>query len=211
MGIENVDVYPFAQSRELYDITPPPMLIEDFLPRAGVMGITAFPGVGKSWLTLEIIRSIARGKRFLNKFNTTEGSCLFVGSDSSIFDYARQWTRLVRSEEEEWRNTFEQSMEEDVSEEEHDARMEASFGPDHRLGPFHNVRFLMQSSFMFENVDEVRRLIATHNAFRWGPAEEVQDDVGDFAGVDRTHGFDAIVFDTLSRLTRANQNDNTEM
>jgi hypothetical protein len=58
---------------------------------------------------------------------------------------------------------------------------------------------------MFEDRDEIRKVIATHRAFEWGETHIGKD------GPEREHGFHVIVFDTLSRLTRANQNDNTEM
>jgi hypothetical protein len=49
---------------------------------------------------------------------------------------------------------------------------------------------------MLDNLDTVRKIIATSNKFRWG-----------FEGERR--GFSLMVFDTFSKLTRGNQNDNT--
>jgi len=179
IGINNVKPYPLVDTAAMWAEKAPPMLIESFLPAAGVMGITSYPGVGKTWLTLEIIRAVATGSKFLDKFVVNnKGGALFVGSDSSVYDYARQWKRLT-------------------SESEGAIEFEAA-------------RFLLQSSFMLDNIDEVRRLIRTCRAFEWGQ-EELTGEGTEDAHFARRKGVDVIVFDTLSRLSRANQNDNTQM
>lgn len=182
-GIKTVEPYPLITSGKLYDEKAPPMIIEEFLPAAGVMGLTSYPGVGKTWLTLEIVRAIATGRKFLGKFPTQRGGVLFVGSDASIFDYARQWKRLSLHHE---------------------------LAHEGQTPLFDSARFLLQSSFMFENTDEIRRLIATCKRFEWGDEELRGEGTAD-AQVTRNVGVDVIVFDTLSRLTRCNQNDNSEM
>lgn len=173
-GIESVKPYSLTKGDSLYKIRPPAMQIESFLTVGGVMGITSYPGVGKTWLAMEIARAIASGKPFLGRYKTMRGGVLFVGSDSSEYDYARQYTRLTAHEP-------------DASE------------------TYEPIRFLIQSTFMFEDRDEIRRLIRTHQTFKWGPERDTED------GPVREGGFHTIIFDTLSRLTRANQNDNTEM
>ncbi len=188
LGIDGVEPYHLADSSALYSEQSPPMLIASFLPAGGVMGITSYPGVGKTWLTLEIIRAVGTGLKFLGRFDVQQGGCLFVGSDSSVYDYARQWTRLTRHHELAY------------APDEHDKS--------HPL--FHATRFLLQSSFMFEDMDECRRLIATCRKFEWGEEELRNEGTADVE-MARRRGIDVIVFDTLSRLTRANQNDNTEM
>lgn len=172
--IEKVKPYALTVGDSLYGIRPPAMQIENFLPVGGVMGITAYPGVGKTWLAMELARCIGSGEPFLGRYRTMRGGVLFVGSDSSLYDYARQWTRLT------------------------------STTPDAR-DVYEPVRFLVQSTFMFEDTDEIRKLIRTHQKFEWGDIRNTDD------GPVREHGFHTIIFDTLSRLTRANQNDNTEM
>lgn len=172
--IDSVSPYRLLSGDSLYDIKAPPMQIEDFLPAGGVMGITSFPGVGKTWVALEVARAVTKGDPFLGRFPVVRGGVLFVGSDSSLFDYARQWTRLTRG----------------------DLGASESYEP---------ARFLVQSSFMFEDRDEIRKIIATHRKFEWGPLRDTDQ------GPTRERGFHVIVFDTLSRLTRAQQNDNTEM
>lgn len=211
VGIERVESYPFTTARELYEITPPPEIIEDFLPQGGIMGITSFPGVGKSWLTLEVVRAVSLGSPFLRRFRTTQGSCLFVGSDSSIFDYARQWARLARSDESEFLVRTADPGEDPEENRRREDALRETLGPDFHLGPFHAARFLLQSQFMFDSRDEIRRLISTARHFKWGPYSDQYDELDDFVGRERREGFDVIIFDTLSRLTRANQNDNSEM
>lgn len=174
VGIDTVRPYKLTTSEKLYTIKAPPMQIDQFLPVGGIMGITSYPGVGKTWLAMEIARSISSGTPFLGRYRATRGGVLFVGSDSSLYDYARQWTRLTQGT---------QSAEE----------------------VFEPVRFLVQSTFMFEDRDEIRRLIATHRKFEWGELHQTD------RGPEREHGFHTIVMDTVSKLTRANQNDNTEM
>jgi len=173
-NIESVRPYKLTTGHHLYTIDPPAMQIDDFLPVGGIMGITSQPGAGKSWLAMAIAQSVGSGENFLGRFKARRGGVLFVGSDSSLYDYARQWTRLT-------------------------SHVELAA---HIYEP---VRFLIQSSFMFEDRDEVRKLIATHNSFEWGDFH-VNDE-----GAEKEKGFHVIVFDTVSKLTRANQNDNTDM
>jgi AAA domain-containing protein len=178
IGMKSVVPYILQDTASVWAEKAPPMLIESFLPAGGVMGITSYPGVGKTWLTLEIVRAISTGQKFLGKFEGIRGGVLFVGSDSSVYDYARQWKRLT-------------SLAEGAHE-------------------FDSARFLLQSPFMFDNVDEVRRLIKTCRTFEWGEPELRGEGTADVI-LARRKGVDVIVFDTLSRLARANQNDNTEM
>lgn len=186
IGIENVEPYKLADSERLYSEKEPPMQIASFLPAGGVMGITSYPGVGKTWLTLEVVRAVATGAPFLGRFDTHQGGVIFVGSDSSVFDYARQWRRLTR-------------------------HLDLAFDNSKGKAPlFDAARFLLQSSFMFENTDEVRRLIATCRRFEWGD-QELRHEGTKHAEMSREKGVSVLVFDTLSRMTRANQNDNTEM
>lgn len=170
--IESVKPYKTVDSSVLYKVRPPIMTIEDFLPAAGVMGLTAQPGVGKTWAAMEVCRSVGKGALFLGKFKTIRGGVLFIGNDSSLYDYARQWKRLTQDE------------------------------PDHDA--FDPVRFLIQENFLFEDTDEVRRLIATHRKFAWG-----ETTFGEGNLPERNRGFHVIVFDTLSALTNVPESDNT--
>lgn len=97
MGIESVRPYKLVEGEALYAIRPPVMQIDQFLPVGGVMGMTALPGVGKTWLALEAARAVSSGTLFLGRYKTMRGGVLFIGSDSSLEDYAYQWTRLTRA------------------------------------------------------------------------------------------------------------------
>lgn len=183
--------YGLMTSAQMYAEKAPPMLIEGLLPSESVVGLTSYPGVGKSWLALELMRAVNMGDLALGHFQARHGGTLFIGNDSSTFDYARQWKRLTRKYPDE---------------------------------DFEGARFLLQSSFLFENDDEIRRLIKTHESFRWGDVEAEYDrvpeydDDGNVTGwteelisAERKQGFTLIVFDTLTKMTRARENDNTEM
>jgi hypothetical protein len=176
-------------SHYLYSVQPPEFLIEGLLPKQTITGITSSPGVGKTWLVFEMMRALTLGEDFLGKFPTKKSSCLFVGSDASIHDYARQWRKL----------TYESYLDHCLSEEEIAAR-ELSENPYD-----YNVKFLLQSDFKFENLDVIRQLISTSRHFSWCDPElrnlpEAWEE-----------GFSLIIFDTLSALTECNQDNNTEM
>lgn len=201
-GVDFAVPYDIQQPHSLYDIKPPEMLVDNFLPASCLMGITASPGVGKTWLMFELMRAASQGRKFLNHFNIqNKHSCLFVGSDASVYDYARQWQRITKDDwafwHPEWlahtpRGNFEDPLED-------------------------NCRFLIQSGFLFEDLPSVHRLLKTIWAFKWTQTDyhgvyagEHSETVVAGESVPRG-GFDIIVFDTLSKMTRANQNDNTQM
>jgi hypothetical protein len=74
------------------------------------------------------------------------------------------------------------------------------------------MRFLLQSPFMLDNTDAIRRIIRTNETFVWGPYEEhfvFESEHGAVYEPRRRKGFDLIIFDTYSKLIRGNQNDNT--
>lgn len=179
--VQNSTAYPFETSLDLKDLHPPPMIIEGILPRGSITGITSYPGVGKTWLALEIARAVACRDKLINKFQCELGSVLFVGSDASKFDYARQWRKLINQ-------TWEKEYEFLVG----------------------NTRFLLSSSFMLDDINDICRLIKSNNEFEWGDLEFTENEIGQYEDFSKT-GFSVIIFDTLSKLTTANQNDNAEM
>lgn len=180
------------------DMQPPPMLVEDFLTKGSVTGLTAMPGVGKSWLAFEIMRAVATGGKVMGEFQAEQAGVLFVGSDASLHDYAYQWRRLTHDE-------FHAAQTGDLSDP----------GYDH-VNPYAGCRWLHQSSFTLENPIEICRIIRTHEKFWAG--EVVQKITGYGLGDEPTldmlpeiEGFGLIVFDTFSRLFRGNQNDAAEV
>jgi hypothetical protein len=195
VGIENVEGYSLAWGDSLYEMKPLPMLVEQVLPRQTITGLTSAPGTGKTWLAFELMRAIATGGRFLHHFQAAMGTVLFVGSDASIFDYASQWRRLTYPEWE--KSTHIETIE--AGDGVNDIRVMNEWCP---LSD--NTRFLIASDFMFENLDSVRKLIRTAKDFVW------HVDTPKIMETERD-GFDLIIFDTLSKMTRVNQNDNSEM
>ena len=188
-NMDSVEAYPFVSTEDMYAIKSPPMLIEGILPKQTITGLTSFPGTGKTWLAFEFMRSIATGGRFLERFDAEQGSVLFVGSDASVHDYARQWRNLSSAEWASYAPTEEQY-----------AAGQVPYNPLQS-----SVKFLVQSDFLFEDLSSVRRLIKSCWDHTWG--EPKMTDLGPMW----RRGFSLIIFDTLSKLTRANQNDNTEM
>lgn len=178
VGLDNVEPYKLNTSTGLYSIEPPPMLIDPIIPKGTITALTSAPGVGKTWFAFEMARAVLTGGRHVGAFPAEEGSVLYVGSDASEADYAQQWRRLTTQQ---W-TTYIPTPDEIAA---------GIYHPN----PFDtNIRFLLQSSFMIDNLDAVRKLLVTSRKFEWGE--------------DSRH-FRLIIFDTYSKLTRGNQNDNT--
>lgn len=183
MDYDDLEVYDLTHTQELRGLREPVQVIEGILPAGGVTGLTAYPGVGKTWLAMEIMRAVCTGEDFLGRYKVNlPGAVLFVGNDASVFDYARQWTRLTK----------------DI--------------PDEKLD---HAWFLCASDFMLDNDEEVMRLIKTSNQYVV-VEDEVQHHEDPLTGetwesIDDRTNFEVIIFDTLSRLCSANQNDNSEM
>ena len=208
LTLGNAKSYAVATSATMRGVKPPRMLIRDFLPAGMLCGLTSYPGVGKTWLAMDLVRAVATGGKVLGEFPVLGGpqGVLFVGSDSSLADYARQWTRLTSTEHKEWLDTMDHMAESGMAQEE--------FPPD----PFDRVRFLIQSTFMLDNSDEVKRVIKTVLDEKIFPVDRkvvrtMTDDEGTEEDeiIEESGRCALIVMDTLSRLTMANQNDNTEM
>lgn len=194
-GIESTLGYPLIGPSDLYRMPEPAMLIDGILPAQTITGLTSYPKVGKTWLVFEMMRAIITGGRFLDAFDARPGAALFVGSDASVFDYARQWRKLTRK-------AYDEHAAAQALDHEHE-------------NPFEWARFLIQSDFMFDNRDAILRLIQTIRSFEYGrPWFEtfINPETGERETVEKIRsGFPLVVFDTLSKLTRANQNDNSEM
>lgn len=184
-------------------LDPPPHLVKNFLVKGSVTGLTAMPGVGKSWLAFEIMRAVNMGGKVMGEFECEQGGVLFVGSDASIHDYAYQWRRLTNDEF----NSFQTAGDEVIN-------------------PYAGCRWLMQSSFTLENPHEVCKLVKTHDTFEAGDLQQVivgyttENDPDDpdkavltpqYDMLSTFVGFKLIVFDTFSRLFRGNQNDAAEV
>jgi hypothetical protein len=190
--------YELIDPRDTLNTPPPPMVVQDMLPAGSVIGLTSPPGVGKTWLAMELMRAVSQGGDALGHFGSDQGGVLLIGHDSSIFDYARQWKRITLSDREAW-NAID-----------HEDRGER---------PFSNVRWLIQSSFALDRAETVAKVIATHNAFQWATEprflkyDEWNEDEQKFVASEEPfwpHGFRLVIMDTFSRVYTGNQNDAAE-
>jgi hypothetical protein len=98
---------------------------------------------------------------------------------------------LTQAQHEEWEKTFDADQ------------------VDPPPSPFERIHFLIQSPFMLDNSDEVKRVILTALDETLFPRESTV--INGERVLSERGGCALIIMDTLSRLTTANQNDNTEM
>jgi len=148
---------------ELYDVKVPPMLIDPFLPAGCLGGLSGGPGVGKSWFALEACRAVATGTPFLGRFvvNTSK-PVLYIGSDSSEFDYGRCWRRLTKAQYDSLGG-----LQVGTHPDELDDYGEPVKTGD--LNPLHDrVRFIIGSDFSLDDPAKVDAMIAAVD-YEWGP------------------------------------------
>jgi AAA domain len=206
--------YTAKSGRELYDVKVPPMLIDPFLPAGCLGGLSGGPGVGKSWFALEACRAVATGTPFLGKFDVqTSKPVLYIGSDSSEFDYGRCWRRLTQKQYEalggarlEPDPTFEGDPDE---------------APCVDLNPLDDrVHFIIGSDFMLDSDVKVEAMIEAVD-YEWGPYFEATPEcIGSnidgepemtAGGWSRRHGSGLIIMDTFGSLTDQDLLDNSAM
>jgi len=48
IGLKDVKPYKLKEGIDLYGLEPPPMLVEEILPKQTITGVSSFPGVGKT-------------------------------------------------------------------------------------------------------------------------------------------------------------------
>jgi hypothetical protein len=188
---------------DLYNVEVPPTLIDPFLPAGCLGGLSGGPGVGKSWFALEACRAVATGTPFLGKFDvTTSVPVLFIGSDSSKFDYGRCWKKLTKKQYE--------AIGGEKREDDHEGNLTSD------LNPLNDrVRFIIGSDFSLDDDEKVEAMIAAVD-YEWGPdfyEEEDVDDDGKLVpgGWQREHGAGLIVMDTFGSLTEEDLIDNSAM
>jgi len=177
-------------------ITPaPPTLVEGLIARHGVTGLSADPGVGKTFLALELARAVVTGTKFLDQFAVREGAVLFVGQDASLMEYARQVRKVIG----------------------------AQYNTPREIGainPFDDKLFYaIHPGINLASVHDVVQLEVAANEIEhsWEGEPEnyyVQDDEGNIEEVfipPTTRGVDLIILDTLGFMHSANENANDEM
>lgn len=207
--------YVVETGRELYDVKAPPMLIDPFLPAGCLAGLSGEPGRGKSWFALEACRAVATGTPFLSRFAVqTQVPVLYIGSDSSRFDYGRCWRRLTKKQ---YDAIGGQLLGEDPT----DVRDEGECGSIGDLNPLSDrVRFIIGSDFSLDDPARVDGMIKAVD-YEWGPYYHTEDEPGEInidgeadivpGGWKRQHGAGLIIMDTFGSLTDKDLIDNSAM
>lgn len=186
-----LEPYKLMSMQELMDTPEPPMLVEGILPMRTFTGLTAMPGVGKTWLSLDFARAVATAGKVLGKFQARMGNVVYVGQDASVHDYGRQIRKMCRTEFDQYEAEVEQGI--------------------RVANPFRDhIHFLVRAGITFENIESMRRLAATLLTLKHSEDVVISATSGEAEHV-VSHGVDLIIFDTLTALTRMNQLDNTLM
>jgi hypothetical protein len=193
---------------ELYEVETPPMLIEPFIPAGTLGGLSGGPGVGKSWFVLEAARALVTGTEFLDRFEVANSvPVLYIGSDSSRFDYGRCWRRLTK------RQYDQLGARRDAEDPEGDDPDNAQVRD---LNPLNDrMRFIIGSDFSLDDPEKVDAMIRAVD-FEWGPhiwADDDADDDGNHIPGHwyRERGAGLIIMDTFGSLTDQDMIDNTQM
>ena len=76
-----------------------PFLVDPIVPHRGITALGGQPGVGKSWVVLEIARSVASGTPLFGKFPTLKGNVLIIDEESGMDEMLRRAKMLNFSEE----------------------------------------------------------------------------------------------------------------
>lgn len=203
--------FKFLDLETIFRVPSPPMLIEQMLPKGGVMGITAHPGTGKTFLCLEACDAIVTGGKFLGKFQAQPGAALFVGQDASVYDYAGQFRKLVRYR-------FLEFEDKVLAER---AACTINGNTPVLTNPYRdNFLTMIQPGLLLDDAAQVRKFIDCVNEYKHGPVsgavwQEWDPELNEIVEHDTTEkqdqGFDVIVLDTLSAMKHADENSNTEM
>lgn len=68
--------------------------VENLIPQKSICVISGYPESGKSWLLLELARSVASGTLFLERFQTQQGSVLLVDEETGFQEMQRRMQLL---------------------------------------------------------------------------------------------------------------------
>ena len=193
--LRQIKRYDLSSVQTMFKVEPPEMLVDTILPKSSLTGLTGYAGTGKTWFALELSRAVATGTEFLKYFQARPGNVVFVGQDASIHDYAQQLRKLIKAEYIE--------MEEEISK-----------GIRHSNPYDERLHFIIRPGLLLEDKNLMMRLAASVMFIQHSAYEEQEYDTGTDTTklvTKQKEGTDLIVLDTLSSMTRANQNDNTEM
>ena len=76
-----------------------PFLIDPLLPHRGITALSGHPGAGKSWVMMEMARSIAGGTPLFGKFPTIQGNVLIVDEEGGMDEMHKRVKMLSYSED----------------------------------------------------------------------------------------------------------------
>ena len=190
-AVEASQPFQVATSKMLYDAPPVEYLIENMLPTHTICGLTGFAGTGKTWLAMEMMRAVVTGTKCLGQFQARQAPAIYIGSDASMLDYARQWRRLTK--------------------EAYDSYAEVGGDEGQRVeNPFDSyAHFLLQSEFNLDDIGMIARLIATSaQVTRPSWVEDVLTADGWEQEEHEGLHYGLIIYDTLTKMTRTPENDN---
>lgn len=191
-SVEMSQPFTVTTSKMLYDAPPVEYLIERTLPTHTICGLTGIAGTGKTWLAMEMMRAVVTGTKFLGEFQARQCPAIYIGSDASLLDYARQWRRLTKEAYDSYANL---GTEEDKLQVEN---------------PFDSyAHFLIQSEFNLDDIGMIARLIRTSEQVeRPSYLEDVLTDEGWEQVEQAGKHYGLIIYDTLTKMTRTPENDN---
>lgn len=76
-----------------------PFLVDPLVPHRAITALGGQPGVGKSWVVLEIAKSVASGTPLFGKLPTLKGNVLIIDEESGMDEMLRRAKMLGFSEE----------------------------------------------------------------------------------------------------------------
>jgi hypothetical protein len=165
------------------------MLIEDFIPHAGIVLVASAPYVGKTFFALEAARAVEFGGKFLGKYRAEPGRVLVVEQDSPVWDLAQQYDKLIGFPPKQPVGDPDDGLLEHV---EDDAEEGA-------------IRFVFEHTRL-QTAEQIDQLAGFANADTQYLGYDFENDVP----IER-QGFDLIVIDTLRSVHDLDENDNKVM
>jgi hypothetical protein len=178
------------------------MLIDNMIMMRGVTGLSSDPGVGKTFLALEMARAVVTGGNFMGKFPAHEGAVCFVGQDASILEYAQQVRKVVQDEYKTQEATL-TSYEDKLVGTDFDDKMNFIIQPGLRLDSAQDVRKLAES------INKVEHYYNTNEPDI--PVVQRDGSVVMVHNEPTKHGVSLLILDTLASMHKADENNNMEM
>jgi KaiC/GvpD/RAD55 family RecA-like ATPase len=74
-------------------------LVNDLILEGSINVISGHPGVGKTWVMLEMARSVASGNKFLDQFDTLQGAVLIIDAESGESKIKKRMTLMKVNDE----------------------------------------------------------------------------------------------------------------